>query len=81
MINWLQSSGVNYCWLSLDEHDNTLKDFLHYVVLAIQEVVPNFGKAFEQVITSKQEVSARDYQVLLSNEVRGPRKECVPGPG
>lgn len=73
-INWLQSSGVTYCWLSLDEHDNVLKGFLKYIILAIQGVVPKFGEEIEQIISSNQELSIRDYQILLNNEVMGLKK-------
>ncbi len=70
-INWLQSRGVTYGWLSLDEHDNVLKAFLKYIVLAIRGVVPKFGAEIEHIISSNQELSTRDYQILLNNEVRG----------
>ncbi len=67
VIDWLQSTGALYCWVSLDENDNITKKFVQYLVLAIQGVVPDFGGEINQITKSTQDISARDYVVLFSN--------------
>ena len=75
VVNWLQSSEVEYCWVSIDKNDNELKVFIKYIILAIQSVSPKFGMEIEQVIESNQDTSLNDYQILFSNAVTTLEKE------
>ncbi|MBU2613929.1 AAA family ATPase, partial [Patescibacteria group bacterium] len=41
LSNWLETCDAPNCWLSLDEADNDLRQFLSYLVAAVQDVFPD----------------------------------------
>ena len=43
--SWLELSKEKYAWISLDEGDNDIRDFVQYVIKSIQIQFPrNFNK-------------------------------------
>ncbi|WP_317197460.1 LuxR C-terminal-related transcriptional regulator [Lutimonas saemankumensis] len=67
VIDWLHRFELPYCWLSLDEENDDLNKFVHYMITAIQRVIPEFGKEIDDITTSSQEISSRDYYIMISN--------------
>src|SRR5512143_333880 len=45
LSNWIGCCNKPAAWISLDEGDNDLVRFLHYVIAALQKIEPKFGGA------------------------------------
>src|SRR5262245_2594146 len=56
-------------WLSLDENDNDLQQFLRYLVLALQTIDEQLGGTALSLLDALQGVDARQVLTLLLNEV------------
>src|SRR5512136_1834807 len=48
--HWLEAAGEAYAWLSLDEQDNDLANFLLYLVAAIRSAYPDAMAPVEQLL-------------------------------
>ena len=53
--SWLDSLNEPSAWLSLDEHDNNLHQFLSYILAAIQ---PLFDMSFSQIVIPEPSTAA-----------------------
>ncbi|MGD8700652.1 MAG: LuxR C-terminal-related transcriptional regulator, partial [Gemmatimonadales bacterium] len=50
VCGWLDGLDGRSAWLSLDESDNDLRGFLHYVVAAVQSVFPSAMRETEELL-------------------------------
>jgi len=42
--SWMRKYAVKHAWLSLAETENNMQSFVHYLTLAIQTIVGQFGQ-------------------------------------
>lgn len=49
-LQWLSGNAVPFAWLSLDEHDNRLEQFLNYLTAALRTVYPQLGQETEGML-------------------------------
>jgi len=67
--NWLESSDWPGAWLSLDESDSDLRQFLSYFVAEVQSIFPNACKETRSLAGAPQLPSLRTLAGNLSNEL------------
>ncbi len=69
--SWLAASDCPAVWISLDESDNSLSQFLVYLLSGLQRIAPDIGRAFKNWLRATElppvEVMAHD----LINELDG----------
>jgi len=66
---WLRSTGRPVTWLSLDEGDNDLGRFLHYLVAALQRIDGGLGQAARRLLEAPQPPPAELLLTELINDV------------
>jgi len=66
---WITDCGRPTAWLSLDEGDNDPTQFLIYLVVALQTIVPNIGEGVLGVMQSPQPPSIESILTTLLNEI------------
>ncbi len=54
VAEWFRQAGYRIAWISLDESDNAPARFLSYVIAALQQRQPGFGKTTRAMIQSPQ---------------------------
>jgi len=67
--NWLESSDWPGAWLSLDEGDSDLRQFLSYFVAGVQSVFVHACEETQSLISAPQLPSLRTLAVILANEL------------
>lgn len=65
--HWVSDADTPSAWLSLDEEDNDLRQFLRYVLAAIQEIFPEAGEGMAGLLGAPQLPSASILARLLLN--------------
>ncbi len=66
---WLESSDWPGAWLSLDEGDSDLRQFLSYFVAGVQSVFVHACEETQSLISAPQLPSLRTLAVILANEL------------
>lgn len=66
---WLAETGYQHAWLSLDASDRDPSRFLHYVIAALQTVVPDIGSSLLERLQSPQALSAEVAVTTLINDL------------
>ena len=66
---WLHETGIASTWLSLDEDDNEPRRFLHYLVAAIQQIVPTVPGDAVQMLSGAGAASVEALLTVLINEI------------
>ncbi len=56
LVDFGHDAAFPVCWLALDESDQDLHTFVHYLVLALQRHFPDFGASTLQALTSNPEI-------------------------
>jgi len=69
VCDWLQSTAQFSAWLSLDEHDNDLIEFLQYFVAAIQTIVPDACPNTVQLLQTLERPTSHLFAVTLLNDL------------
>ena len=69
VTEWLIRCGRPTAWLSLDERDNDLNNFLAYLVAAMQTIVPDFGTDIVAILQAPPPVPTEPVLTLLLNEI------------
>jgi LuxR family transcriptional regulator, maltose regulon positive regulatory protein len=54
VAGWLAESGRRYGWLSLDDNDNDLPQFLSYLLAALRTLDPDMGRITENQLQATQ---------------------------
>lgn len=57
VCKWLQTFTVSAAWLSLDETDNNLNQFLGYLVAALQQIDPAIGQGLLEILSDVETVA------------------------
>ena len=70
VANWLTTlTDVDVSWVSLDETDNTLRQFFVYVVAALQQNDSSVGTALLRQVESGGDLSGEQVMMQLINEL------------
>jgi len=69
LCEWIHSTKIPVCWISLDASDNDPARFWAYVVAALQTTKPKLGKAAEKLIKSRQQLPTEAILTSLINDV------------
>lgn len=71
VIAWLSAATRPVAWLSLDEHDNDLVHFLHYLIAALERVDARIGNTTHQLLSVPQLASLVPLLTPLINDLTG----------
>ncbi|HZU66429.1 MAG TPA: LuxR C-terminal-related transcriptional regulator [Ktedonobacteraceae bacterium] len=69
LVEWLKTSSFHNAWLSLDENDNELLIFLHYLVAALQTVFPGACQAMAHFLKQSSLPTPDRAATLLINDL------------
>jgi LuxR family maltose regulon positive regulatory protein len=69
LSDWLASSPRPSAWLSLDEHDNELATFLHYLVAAVNTIFPGACEETLALLQGTVLPSSSVLRSVLSNDL------------
>ncbi|HID77177.1 MAG TPA: hypothetical protein EYP56_14430 [Planctomycetaceae bacterium] len=67
--HWLQSAGVPYSWLSLDEADSNLRVFISYFVAAVRAIRPAACQATQRWLQGDTLPDSHTLSGALSNDL------------
>src|SRR5262245_17983504 len=62
-------TSARFAWLSLDENDNDLQQFLTYLILALQTIDEQLGETALSLLDTLQSVDAQQGLTLVLNDV------------
>ena len=68
---WVESAGYPVAWVTLEKSDNDLKQFLLYVLTALQEAEDNLGLGALEVVENARDVNLQRVLGLLINDLHG----------
>jgi LuxR family maltose regulon positive regulatory protein len=68
---WVEDAGYPVAWFSLEKSDNDLKQFITYVLTALQQAEDDLGQAALEVVESGQEINLQQILGLLVNDLYG----------
>ncbi|MFC1998372.1 LuxR C-terminal-related transcriptional regulator [Chloroflexota bacterium] len=77
MSEWVRSTEIPVCWISLDAGDNDPARFWAYVVAALQTIRPKAGKAAEKLIKSRQQLPTEAILTSLINDISTDDTELI----
>ena len=66
---WIAECKYPVAWLSLDEKDNDLKQFILCIVKSLQSVLDGFGKSVPTMLQSMQNIGMEPILTILINEI------------
>jgi LuxR family transcriptional regulator, maltose regulon positive regulatory protein len=66
---WVREAGQNVAWVTLDKSDNDLRQFLTYVLTALQQAGDNLGQAAREVVENTQQINLQRILGLLINDL------------
>ena len=66
---WIETWARHYAWLSLDEQDNDLHQFLTYLLVALQQLFPSVGLELQSLLSATDLPPISTLASLLSNEL------------
>lgn len=68
---WVEQAGYPVAWVSLEKSDNDLKQFITYVLTALQQAEDDLGQAALEVVENVQEINLQQILGLLLNDLLG----------
>jgi ATP/maltotriose-dependent transcriptional regulator MalT len=68
---WVEKAGYPVAWVSLEKSDNDLKQFITYVLSALQQAEDDLGQAVLEVVENAQEINLQQILGLLVNDLYG----------
>ena len=66
---WIEKWERHYAWLSLDEQDNDLHQFLTYLLATLQQLFPTIGQELQSLLSTTDLPPLSTLASLLSNEL------------
>jgi len=66
---WVEETGHPIAWVTLEKSDNDLKQFLTYLLTALQQAEDNLGQAALEVIENTQDINLQRILKLLINDL------------
>ena len=77
MSEWIRSTQIPACWVSLDASDNDPARFWSYVVAALQTIKPKLGNSAEKLIKSRQQLPIEAILTSLINDLSTDDAELI----
>jgi LuxR family maltose regulon positive regulatory protein len=74
---WLESSDQASAWVSLDDSDSDLRNFLRYLVAAIQTIDAESCQTISEDLGMERLPSTRDITIDLSNDIEALKERIV----
>jgi LuxR family maltose regulon positive regulatory protein len=68
---WVENAGYPVAWVSLEKSDNDLKQFITYVLTALQQADDDLGQSALEVVENVQEIDLQRILGLLVNDLYG----------
>src|SRR5512147_331904 len=68
---WVEKVGYPVAWVSLERSDNDLKQFITYVLTALQQAEDDLGQAALEVVENGQDINLQQVLGLLVNDLYG----------
>lgn len=68
-VEWALDTGMPVAWLALDEGDNDPIRFWHYMIAALQSLMPEAGQSMLEALQSPQPPPLASLVVLLINDL------------
>ena len=68
---WVEKAGYPVAWVSLEKSDNDLKQFITYVLTALQQAEDDLGQAALEVVENGREINLQQILGLLVNDLYG----------
>lgn len=66
---WVEEAGYPVAWVTLEKSDNDLRQFLTYVLAALQQVEDDLGQAALEVVENSAEINLPRILGLLINDL------------
>jgi LuxR family maltose regulon positive regulatory protein len=67
---WVEEAGYPVAWVTLEKSDNDLKQFLTYILTALQQTGDDLGQAALEIVENSQEINLQRILGLLINDLR-----------
>ena len=68
---WVEKAGYSVAWVSLEKSDDDLKQFIKYILTALQQAEDDLGQAALEVVENVQEINLQQILGLLVNDLYG----------
>ena len=69
LAEWVSESNFLTAWVSLDNAENDIVGFFHYIIVALQAINPEWGKTALNILFSSSNPSIETVLVLLIEEL------------
>jgi LuxR family maltose regulon positive regulatory protein len=69
VVMWLRTCSTSSAWLSLDEHDQDLILFVHYLIAAVRTVYPNACRDTLKLLRTPQTPPVEHLAITLVNDI------------
>ena len=69
LVKWLETCDRQAAWLTLDENDNDLSTFIHYLTAALQTVFPDACRATTSLLKAPQSLLPDQVATLFTNDL------------
>jgi LuxR family transcriptional regulator, maltose regulon positive regulatory protein len=66
---WVEKAGYPVAWVSLEKSDNDVKQFMTYVLTALQQAEDDLGQAALELVENVQEINLQQILGLLVNDL------------
>jgi len=66
---WMAEAGHSVAWVSLEQSDNDLKQFITYILTALQQADDDLGQAAFEVLENVQDIKIQQILGLLVNDL------------
>ena len=66
---WIEQAGYPVAWVTLEKSDNDLKQFLTYLLTALQQAGDTLGQAALEIVENTQEINLQHILGLLVNDL------------
>jgi len=77
LSEWISSTEIPTCWVSLDASDNDPARFWAYVIAALQTIKSKLGSAAEKLVKSRQQLPTEAILTSLINDISTDDSELI----
>lgn len=74
---WVEKAGYPVAWVTLEKSDNNLRQFLTYVLAALQRVEDDLGQAALEAVENSAELNLQRILGLLINDLLGRERPLI----
>jgi LuxR family maltose regulon positive regulatory protein len=77
LVEWLKTCDRHVAWLTLDENDNDLSAFVHYLIAALQTVFPDACQATASLLKAPQSPLPDQVATLFTNDLANVPEDII----